>query len=70
MKNISTTIHFTIILIFPLMTKAHPGHGETDGYTITHYFTAPSHAVITLGSIVILYAMFRFINKEKFKAQK
>ena len=37
-----------IIASLPLFASAHPGHGETDGYTITHYFMEPAHAVVTV----------------------
>ena len=39
--------------LMPLAVFAHPGHGETDGYTIIHYFTEPQHAVITLGVFAV-----------------
>jgi putative Mn2+ efflux pump MntP len=51
-------------VLFPLATMAHPGHGETDGYTIIHYFTEPQHAIITFG---ILAAAGVFIAWERRK---
>ena len=49
----------------PLATLAHPGHGETGGFTITHYFTEPVHVIVSLVALsgVILYA--RFLNKSR-----
>ena len=49
----------------PLISLAHPGHGGTDGYTITHYFTEPVHVIVSLVALtgVILYA--RHLNKSK-----
>ena len=35
----------------PLAALAHPGHGGTDGWTITHYFVEPQHALATILSI-------------------
>ena len=51
-------------LAMPLVTMAHPGHGESDGYTIIHYFTEPQHAIITYG---ILAAAGIFIAWERRK---
>lgn len=41
---------------------AHPGHGSTGGYTITHYITEPVHAVPLLFAIVLGIVLIR---KEK-----
>lgn len=49
-------------VLMPLITMAHPGHGETDGYTIIHYFTEPQHAIISFG---ILAAMAVYIAWER-----
>lgn len=52
----------TAAVLMPLITMAHPGHGDTDGYTIIHYFTEPQHAIITFG---ILAAMAVYIAWER-----
>ena len=39
----------TLALFLPVIALAHPGHGETGGFTITHYFLEPVHAVISIG---------------------
>jgi hypothetical protein len=48
---------------------AHPGHGETEGFTITHYFTEPVHAVVTVlavvGMLVLLTALRRRFSGNK-----
>ncbi len=56
----------SLALLLPALTWAHPGHGETDGYTITHYFTEPQHAIITLG---VLAAITVFIIRERRKSK-
>lgn len=37
---------------------AHPGHGHSEGFTITHYFVEPEHlfamAVMTIAVIVLV----------------
>jgi hypothetical protein len=40
-------------LLLPAISWAHPGHGETEGYTIIHYFTEPQHAVITISAVAV-----------------
>lgn len=62
MKKIAATC----AVLFPLISLAHPGHGETEGYTIIHYFTEPQHAFITLG-IFALTAVY--ISRERKKRQ-
>lgn len=55
-------------VLMPLLTMAHPGHGETDGYTIIHYFTEPQHAIITFGILaaaVVYIAWERRKNSEQ-----
>lgn len=49
----------------PAICFAHPGHGETGGYTITHYFTEPVHVIVSLVALsgVLLYA--RYLNRNK-----
>lgn len=49
----------------PLICLAHPGHGDTDGFTITHYFTEPVHIVVSLVALigVLLYA--RHLNRNR-----
>ncbi|MEI8097187.1 MAG: hypothetical protein WCG74_00040 [Sediminibacterium sp.] len=48
-----------LALLLPATTWAHPGHGETDGYSIIHYFSEPQHAIITLGvmTIAVIYIL-------------
>jgi hypothetical protein len=60
MKKITTAA----VILFPLASWAHPGHGGTDGYTIIHYFTEPQHAIITFG---ILAAVAIFVAWERRK---
>lgn len=54
--------------VFPLAAMAHPGHGETDGYTIIHYFSEPQHALVTLGAI-ILTLVFVLAERRKKKSE-
>lgn len=40
---------------------AHEGHGHTHGYTITHYFVEPEHALaIAAGLAIVVLLVKRF----------
>ncbi len=38
---------------------AHEGHGHTEGFTITHYFTEPEHFIPLAAAIVVAIVMVR-----------
>ena len=46
-----------VAMLLPAISWAHPGHGETEGFSIIHYFIEPQHALISLGvmSIAVVY---------------
>jgi hypothetical protein len=50
-------------LCLPAICLAHPGHGNTGGYTITHYFTEPVHLITTLIIFTGTYVFMRYLNK-------
>jgi hypothetical protein len=61
MKKIISTLSASLFLM-PLITFAHPGHGETGGYTITHYFVEPMHSLVLLtafGASLLLIRQMR-----------
>jgi hypothetical protein len=43
---------------------AHPGHGHSEGFTITHYFVEPEHALalVAITALVVVIAK-KFINQ-------
>lgn len=57
----------SLVTLTPLLALAHPGHGESEGYTIIHYFSEPQHALVTLGVVVVTGI---FIAWEKRSKQK
>lgn len=57
----------SLATLTPLLALAHPGHGETDGYTIIHYFTSPQHVLVTLAAVAVTGV---FIAWEKKRKQK
>jgi hypothetical protein len=52
----------------PFTLRAHPGHGETEGFSIIHYLTEPMHAFITIGAVVALYAVIRYLRSKREKS--
>ena len=55
--------------LLPLIGLAHPGHGETEGFSIIHYFAEPMHSAVTLGAIVVLYAGYRYFRRKNQKTR-
>ncbi len=58
----------TATVFLPAISFAHPGHGTTDGYTITHYFTEPQHiaaTIITMAAVVGLIVILRSRKKQQ-----
>jgi len=64
-KVISSLAAFT-----PLLALAHPGHGESEGYTIIHYFTEPQHALVTLGVVAVTGVFIAWEKRRKQKSLK
>jgi cytochrome bd-type quinol oxidase subunit 2 len=62
MKKINLVLKTFIVMLLPFTGMAHPGHGETEGFTITHYFTEPVHAtvsVILLAGVLFTVSVLR-----------
>ena len=34
--------------LMPVAVMSHPGHGETEGFTITHYLVEPIHVIVVI----------------------
>lgn len=65
MKKLS--ILFAAML--PFITMAHPGHGETEGFTIKHYMVEPEHVLLVLLTMaVVIFFLGR--SKEMRDVQK
>ncbi len=63
MKKIAFAV--LVIVLYPLIGSAHPGHGATDGYSIIHYFVEPVHAVFTYGSLFCAVAYIWYTRRQK-----
>ncbi len=61
MKKIVQILNVLLgILLLPIVSFAHPGHGEGDGFSITHYLKEPEHlALIFLVIVAIVYFSLR-----------
>ncbi|HWI89906.1 MAG TPA: hypothetical protein VNT20_01475 [Flavisolibacter sp.] len=51
-------------LLFPFMSFAHDGHGVTSGFTITHYFVEPDHAIYTWSFIVASFVLAVYLRRK------
>jgi hypothetical protein len=55
MKKFLNSVFIFLMLFLPLTGWAHPGHGESDGFTLIHYFREPLHALVSLGILATLF---------------
>jgi len=64
---------FTIALasaLIPFIGFAHEGHGTTDGYTITHYFVEPEHAIYTWSFFMASALLISYYRLKKKRSSK
>lgn len=65
MKKFLNSVLVLLMLFLPLTGWAHPGHGESDGFTLIHYFREPLHAVASLGMLAVLTVYLIRWNRNK-----
>lgn len=51
-------------LLAPFIGFAHDGHGVTGGFTITHYFVEPGHAIYTWSFIVAGFVLAMYLRRK------
>ena len=51
-----------VTMVFPLILWAHPGHGETEGFTIKHYMVEPEHVLFALLALAVVIF---FVGRKK-----
>lgn len=59
-------LFFTSLL--PIISNAHPGHGEIESFTIKHYFSEPGHLVfifIALAVVIFIGGRMKEISDAK-----
>jgi hypothetical protein len=66
MKKFIPALAGFFVLCMPFISIAHPGHGEHGGYTITHYFTEPMHAIAIA---LVLFVVIVFVRNLRRKRQ-
>ena len=66
MKKMIALSTLGLMAINPTRIFAHPGHGGHDdgGYTIIHYFTQPSHLIVSMACIIATIAVVNFTKKK------
>jgi hypothetical protein len=70
MKKISLAFQTGIGMLLPFAGIAHPGHGETEGFSIIHYFGEPVHATATAGLLVVIMFTVSYIRRKKAQHKK
>ena len=63
-----TILAITILLVV-LHANAHPGHGDSGGFTITHYFIEPEHLFPGICLLALLVSVTGNILNGKRKKQ-
>lgn len=60
--------HVLPLLLMPLLSAAHPGHGETEGFSVIHYLLEPKHSLVIIGALVVcvLYVKTKKQQKDHF----
>ena len=53
-----------VAALLPLSLIAHPGHGETEGFTIIHYLIEPIHATAIVGGVLLAVIYLRWKRKK------
>ncbi len=66
MKKISM---MGLIALLPVLAFAHPGHGDTGGYTIIHYFVELPHALIMWPVVIAIAIHFRYLYRRELKEE-
>lgn len=59
-----------LVTVLPAAAMAHPGHGDSEGFSIIHYFTEPVHVLVGLGAILLFSVFYtKFFGKKETKNQ-
>jgi len=61
-KEVMKKILIAASLLVPFISFAHDGHGVTGGFTITHYFVEPQHAIYTWSFIIAGLILAKYLR--------
>lgn len=64
MKNLKALL-LLLVSAIPMISLAHPGHGEAGGYTITHYMVEPVHVVISVVALSVIVFLVTRLRRSK-----
>gem|GEM_PF-2748005 len=53
-----------LIMVSPVLTMAHPGHGIGNGTEPMHFISSPAHLVL-IGLVAVLVLLIHFSKKSK-----
>jgi hypothetical protein len=70
MKKFILPVFILFLGMLPLTGWSHPGHGESDGFTLIHYFREPLHAALPLGILVMLFVYLIRWNMNKTRRER
>lgn len=54
-----------LMSLIPVAVMSHPGHGETEGFTITHYLVEPIHVIVTIGILFFVVVMIKWFKRKR-----
>jgi hypothetical protein len=54
--------------LVPFLCYAHPGHGDTEGFTIIHYLLEPEHLILLLLAIGVVFWLYKSLRGKEEKA--
>ena len=65
MNRIIAPVATLLAVAIPLAVAAHPGHGETEGFSIIHYFSEPVHALASVAGLgILLFVLTRYFSRK------
>jgi hypothetical protein len=68
MHLLKSKLMAAIAVTIPFSGIAHPGHGESEGFTIIHYFSEPVHATLTTVLLAgVIFAAYKLSVKRSSK---
>jgi len=70
MKKLSLALITGLGMLIPFAGLAHPGHGETEGFSIIHYFSEPVHATTTAGLMVAIMFTVSYVRRKRSQGKK
>jgi hypothetical protein len=57
-------------VLIPFLGFAHEGHGATNGFTITHYFVEPEHAIFTWSCLMASFILVSYYRLRRKRSSK